>query len=126
MNRHSAPTAFTLVEILAALAFLGLVIPVAVSGVMLANRAGVISERSMVATQLGENKMNELMLAQAWTTSESRGTFGDDRPGYRWELKKNDWQTGSMTELVIDVFYTVQGSERSVELSTLVNEELTE
>jgi type II secretory pathway pseudopilin PulG len=118
--------AFTLVEILAALAFLGLVIPVAVSAIMLANRAGVVSERSMIAVQLGENKLNELMLAQAWSTAESRGTFSDDRPGYRWELKKNDWQTGAMSELTLDVFYQVQGSEQSVRLSTLVNEELTE
>jgi hypothetical protein len=108
------------------LAFLGLVIPVAVSALMVANRAAVVSERSLVTVQLGENRLNELLLAQAWTTSESRGTFGDERPGYRWELQQADWNSGAMTELMLDVFFQVQGQEQSVRLSTLVNEELTE
>jgi type II secretory pathway pseudopilin PulG len=120
MKRGTA--AFTLVEILAALAFLGLVIPVAVSAIMIANRAAVVSERSMIAVQLGENRLNDLMLANAWTTAESRGTF--DHPGYRWELKKQDWQTGAMSELTLEIFYQVQGAEQSVKLTTLVNEEV--
>ncbi len=118
--------AFTLVEILASLAFLGLVIPVAVSALMVANRAAVVSERSLVAVQIGENRLNELLLAQTWMTAASRGTFGDERPGYRWELQQADWNSGAMTELTLDVFFQVQGQEQSVRLSTLVNEELTE
>lgn len=121
MKRGTA--AFTLVEILAALAFLGLVIPVAVGAIMIANRAAVVSERSMIAVQLGENRLNELMLANAWTTAESRGTF-PDHPGYRWELKRQDWQTGAMSELTLEVFYQVQGADQSVKLTTLVNEEV--
>ena len=78
----------------------------------------------MIAEQLGENKLGELMLANAWTSAESRGTFSDDRPGYRWELKRNDWQSGAMTELDLDVFYPVQGGEQTLRLSTLVNEQL--
>ena len=124
MNRRRA--AFTLVEILAALAFLGLVIPVSVRAIMVANRAAEVSERSLVAAQLGENRLNELMLASAWSTAESRGTFGDDYPRYRWELRKGDWQSGAMTELTLEVFYPVQAGEHSLVLSTLVNEEIEE
>ncbi len=113
--------AFTLVEILATLAFLGLVLPVAVKAILMATRTAEIAERSQIAEQLGENKLAELMLADAWTSAESRGTFSDDRPGYRWELKRNDWETGAMTELDLQVFYPVQGSEQSLQLSTLVN-----
>ena len=123
-NQKLKRSAFTLVEILAALAFLGLVIPVAVRAIMVANRAAVVSERSTLAAQLGENRLNELMLANAWTTAESRGTF-ESYPGYRWELKKQDWETGAMSELTLEIFYQVQGSEQSVKLSTLVNEEIT-
>jgi len=122
MNRSCR--AFTLVEILATLGFLGLVIPVTLRAVQMASRAGEVSERSVIAEQLGENKLGELMLANAWTTAESRGTFGDDRPGYRWELKRNDWQSGAMTELDLDVFFPVRGHEESLRLSTLVNEQL--
>lgn len=123
-QKPSRRRAFTLVEILATLGFLGLVIPVTLKAVQMASRAGEVSERSVIAAQLGENKLGELMLANAWTTAESRGTFSDDRPGYRWELKRNDWQSGAMTELDLDVFFPVRGHEESLRLSTLVNEQL--
>jgi len=64
-----------------------------------------------------------LMLTNAWTTASSRGTF-DGQPGYRWELKKNDWQSGAMTELELDVFYPIRGGEQSIRMSTLVNEQV--
>ncbi len=115
--------AFTLVEILATLAFLGLVIPVTIKAILMATKAGETSERELIAEQLGENKLEELMINNAWTTAESRGTF-DDRVGYRWELKKNDWQTGAMTELDLDVYFPVRGQEQSLRLSTLVNEQV--
>lgn len=124
MKRTS--TAFTFVEILAAMAFLGLVIPVVVSALMISNRAGVASERTTIATQLGENQLSQLMIGNEWTTASSRGQFGTDWPGYRWELKKSDWEAGAMTELDLTVYFQVQGTERSVVLSTLVNESLTE
>ncbi len=117
---------FTFVEILACMAFLGILIPVVVSALMVSNRAAVMSERSTIAAQLGENRLSEMMLGDAWTSESSRGEFGQDWPGYRWEMKQADWNSGAMTELTLDVFYTVQGREQSVRLSTLVNESLTQ
>ena len=116
--------AFTFVEVLAAMAFLALVIPVVVSALLAGNRTAVTAERSAVAQQLGENRLGELMLAGEWSSAPSRGDFGTDWPGYRWELTKADWQTGAMTELTLDVFYQVQGQEHTVRLATLVNEQL--
>jgi prepilin-type N-terminal cleavage/methylation domain-containing protein len=115
---------FTFVEILAAMAFLGILIPVVVSALMVSNRAAVMAERSTIAAQLGENRLNEMMLADAWSSESSRGEFGTDWPGYRWEMKQADWNAGAMTELTLDVFYSVQGREQSIRLSTLVNESL--
>lgn len=117
---------FTFVEILACMAFLGILIPVVVSALMVSNRAAVMAERSTIAAQLGENRLSEMMLGDAWTSESSRGEFGQDWPGYRWEMKQADWNSGAMTELTLDVFYTVQGREQSVRLSTLVNESLTQ
>jgi type II secretory pathway pseudopilin PulG len=116
--------AFTFVEVLAAMAFLGLVIPVVVSALTISNRAGVAAERESVAAQLAQNRVSELMISNEWTSASSRGDFGLDWPGYRWELEKKDWQSGAMTELTINVFYQVQGAERHVRLSTLVSETL--
>jgi prepilin-type N-terminal cleavage/methylation domain-containing protein len=123
--RHHA--GFTLVEVLAAMAFLGIVMPVVVSALFVSSRAAVISERSLIALQLGENKLNEMMLGGAWTSESGRGDFGDQWPGYRWELSKAAWETSAtMTELTLDVFYTVQGKERDLRLSTLASETVTE
>ena len=116
--------AFTFVEVLAALAFLGALIPVIVSALTVSNRAGVISERTLIATQLAENQLNELMVGNAWSSAESRGEFGNDRPGYRWEMTRAAWVAGDMTEVTVAVFFQVQGNEHSVRLSTLANESL--
>ena len=114
--------AFTLVEVLAALAFMGLVIPVVISSLLVSNRAGLTAERSTVAVQLAENRLNELLLADAWTTAASRGDFGQEWAGYRWQLDKTVWQPGTMTELTLDVFFNVQGHEQHVRLATLASE----
>ena len=124
MKQSSRHDGFTFVEVLAALVFLGILIPVVVSALTVSNRAAVVVERSTIAMQLGENRLSELMLADAWTTAESRGDFGQDWPGYRWELKRQDWQSGAMTELTLDVFFAVQGQEHEVRLTTLANESL--
>jgi Tfp pilus assembly protein PilV len=118
--------AFTFVEILAAMLFLGITIPAVVGALTMSNRVAAVSERSAVATQLGENYLAELMVADTWSSSGARGDFGADYPGYRYELVQRDWQNGAMTELALTVFFQVQGREYQVELSTLVNEDLTQ
>jgi type II secretory pathway pseudopilin PulG len=117
---------FTFVEILAALLFLGIVMPVVIGALQVSNRAAVLSERSAMAVQLAENQLAELQLGDAWSSSASTGEFGEDWPGYRWELTKADWENGAMTELQLAVFFTVQGREQDVRLSTLVSESLSE
>jgi type II secretory pathway pseudopilin PulG len=124
MKQSSTRLGFTFVEVLAAMVFLGILIPVVISALMVSNRAAVVAERSTIAMQLGENRLSELMLQDAWTTAESRGDFGQEWPGYRWELKRQDWQSGAMTELTLDIFFAVQGQEHDVRLSTLTNESL--
>jgi type II secretory pathway pseudopilin PulG len=118
--------AFTFVEMLAAMAFLGILIPVVVSALMVSNRAATVAERSTIAMQLGENRLSEMMLDDAWSSESSKGDFGTDFPGYRWEMKQADWESGAMTELTLEVFFPVQGREQSIRLSTLVNESLTQ
>ena len=115
-------SAFTLVEVLATLAFLGILMPVLVSALLVANRASVVSERTTVAAHLGENQLNTLLLDDAWATSSQRGGFGEEWPGYRWELAQRDWEAGAAVELTMHVFFSVQGHERDVQLSTLVNQ----
>ena len=119
-SRNTA--AFTFVEILAALVFLGILMPVVVSALTFSNRAAVIAERSAAAVRLAENQLNEVLLDDAWSSAASRGEFGPEWPGYRWELTRGDWEAGPMTELTLDVFFPVQGTEHTVRLTTLVSE----
>src|SRR5437870_176003 len=100
--------AFTFAEVLASLAFLAILLPVAIGALTAANRTGVVAERIALATQLGENKLGEWMLGDAWTTAESRGDFGADWPGYRWELNRGSWDVDTMTELNLAVYFQVQ------------------
>lgn len=111
---------FTLMEVLAAMTFLGILLPVILSALLLANRTSVLADRSGLAAQLAENRLGELLLADAWVASESRGDFGADWPGYRWELTKTAWITDpTMTELTLRVSFEVQGATQQIQITTL-------
>ena len=125
-RRRRSRAAFTFVEVLAALLFLAVVVPAVVTALTVSNRASEITDRGNLAGELAENKLNELLTDNAWQSAGStgNGTFGDDLPGYRWEMTTDTWSTDAtnvVSELRVEVFYPVQGQERSVRLTTLVN-----
>jgi Tfp pilus assembly protein PilV len=115
---------FTFVEVLAALLFLAIVIPAIVQALTLANRASEMAERHAIAGEFAENELNQMVLDNAWNNAPaSTGDFGPTAPGYRWEMKTTNWTADTvnpMTALEVDVYYTVQGHEYNVRLSTLV------
>jgi Tfp pilus assembly protein PilV len=120
---------FTFVEVLAALLFLAIVVPAIVQALTLANRASVMAERHAIAGELAENELNQMVIDNAWSNAPATsGDFGTIAPGYHWTMTTNNWAADTvnqMTELAIDVFYTVQGHEYSVHLSTLVSQPTT-
>jgi Tfp pilus assembly protein PilV len=125
MKRRAS--AFTFVEVLAALLFLGITIPAVVGALMTAGRAATVSERRAIATELGENLLSELMIDNAWKNASSRGEFSADYPGYRYEMTQANWKNDTaMTELMFKVLFKVQGQEYEVQLTTLVNDQLTD
>ena len=67
-------SAFTLIEVLAALVFMAVVIPVAVEGLRVASRAGEVGRRKAVAGRIAESMLNELIVTgqlRSGTSSES-------------------------------------------------------
>ena len=114
---------FTLVETLAAMLFMGIVIPVAVRGVMLANRAGVVAERTRVASQLADTLLTETVVTESWRYGAQEGDFEEEWPGYRWILDTEAWEEDAMRLVRVEVLYDVQDREYSVRLSTLAKEE---
>ncbi len=125
MRTYSRRAGFTFVEVLAAMLFLAIVVPAIVTALTLSNRASEMTDRGTTAAQLAENKLNEMLIGNAWQGQASAGgDFGADFPGYRWQLTQEPWtgdSAASMTQLKIEVFFPTQGAEHSVALTTLAN-----
>src|ERR1700675_1858367 len=82
---------FTLVEMLAAMLFMAIVIPVALQGLRIASRAGAVAARKGVAVQLAESKLNELIVTGQWHNSGQGGACGAQWPGYQWTIRNESW-----------------------------------
>jgi len=122
-NKRINPRAgFTLAEVLAALVFMAIVIPVALQGLRVASRAGSVAERKAVATRLAERKLNELIVTGQWQSAAARGTMQEGWQTYDWELESESWtEDGAMRVLTVRVTVPVQGQDYNVRLSTLVD-----
>ena len=121
-GESSRESGFTFAETLAAMLFVALVIPVALHGIAIANRAGVIADRKIVAAQLAERFLDEMILNESWSSSSTRGDFGEEWQEYRWEFIEETWPYDDMRMLTVVVWFKVQEHEYHVLLSTLVEE----
>lgn len=113
---------FTFVEVLVAIVFIAIVVPITVEAIMRANRAGSVSEKKRVATRLAEYKLAEMVLTDDWRYGAIEGDFGEDYSGYTWTITEDAWDEDVMLQLTVTVGYTVQGRSYEVSLSTLVPE----
>jgi general secretion pathway protein I len=111
---------FTFAEVLAALVFMAIVIPVAMEGLRVASRAGVQAERKGVAVRLADGLLNERIVDGTWSASSQRGTFAPQWPGYQWTLRNTAWGQQGMRLLTAEVTYPVQNQDYAVRLSTLI------
>src|SRR5687768_1394281 len=87
----SASDGFTLAEVLAALLFMAIVIPVAVEGLRIANLAGQVGARKAQAARVGENLLNELLVTGQLENSATGGTFREGEQVYRWTVQSQAW-----------------------------------
>ncbi len=111
---------FTLAESLAALAFLAVVIPVAVQGVRIANLAGIVAERKVVAAQVADRVLNELVVTGRWNTS-SQGTVDEGRHQFSWRSESTSWERATLRQATVVVTYKVQGKEYEVRAATILD-----
>jgi type II secretory pathway pseudopilin PulG len=118
-NRTRA--AFTLVEVLAALAFMAIVIPVAVDGLRIANLAGQVGQRKAVAARIAERVLNESVVTGQFRSSTQNGTIQEGVQAYQWVLRSEPWPLDAMRLVTVQVNFPVQGREYDVRLSTLVD-----
>jgi len=115
-------SAFTLAEVLAALAFMAILIPVVVECLGIASRASEVAERKSHAARIAANVLNESIVTTNWAESSQSGTVEDGSQQYQWTLENAPWNQDPMRQLTVDVKYSVQGKDYSVQLSTLVDE----
>lgn len=117
-----ARAGFTLAEVLAALLFMAIVIPVAVQGLHVASRAGSVAERKAIGARLAETKLNELIVTGQWQSSAQKGTVQDGMRSYSWQLQTEPWvEDATMRLVTVHVSVPVQGQDYDVAVSTLVD-----
>ena len=117
------PSGFTLAEVLAALLFLAIVIPVALQGLRVASMAGEVGQRKMIAARIGNKVLNELKVTGQLQSSSQTGVVQDRGVTYRWSVKNQPWTEDTlsqMTAATLTVSFTVQGRNYDVRLSTLL------
>lgn len=112
---------FTLVEVLAALAFMAIVIPVAVEGLRIASLAGQVGERKAVAARIAERTMNELLVTGQYRSATQKGVIREGPQEYQWSMRSEPWPLGAMRLVTVQVTYPVQGRDYDVRLSTLAD-----
>jgi hypothetical protein len=122
---HCGSGAFTLAEVLAALLFMAIVIPVALQGLRISSRAGELAERKREAARVAERILTESIVTTNWSGAGLSGVVQEDYREYRWSLRNESW-TGASTLsplrlLSVEVVFPLQGEDYTVELSTLAN-----
>src|SRR5262245_51022887 len=116
-----ALSAFTLAEVLAALAFMAIVIPVAVEGLRVANRAGVVAQRKSVAARIADRVLNEALIGGQSQSTLRNGVVQEGPQEYRWSIRYQPWAEDAMRLVTVQVVFPVQGQDHEVQLSTLVS-----
>jgi len=120
VKRYDRFGGFTFIELLATIVLIGIIMPVAMRSIGLCTRLGGHSRRQIEAASLARTKLTELTSSQDWKTSEKRGDFGSDWPGYQWTAAVSNWTDSVVSQLDLTVTWQSQGQERSLTLSTLV------
>ena len=112
--------AFTLVEVLATLALVAIILPVAMEGISLATTMAGVAKQKMEAASLAETTLAELLATGAWQNGDLSGDFGPEQPQYHWIAEVRDWEATTLRRMDVHVQWTARGQERSVTLTTLV------
>ena len=123
--RINSRSGFTLAEVLAALVFMAILIPVALEGLSIASRSGEVAARKSEAALVGESILNENVVTTNWNTSLQNGTVRQGLHDFQWTMRNDPWtqdpNASTMRQLSVEVKYKAQGRDYSIRLSTLVD-----
>ncbi len=115
-------SAFTLAEVLAALAFMAIVLPVAVQAVQLCSRAGQVGVRKAAAARVADRLLNELAVTGLLLNGTQSGVIREGGREYPWRVDSQSWlEAPDLDVVTVRVDFEVQGETYDVQLSTLVD-----
>jgi len=121
-RRQRRSRAFTLAEVLAALLFMAILIPVTLRAVSVASRAGILGQRKATAMRIAERVLDEQIASGQLATATPYGTIVENDTAYPWTLRSDPWSEDnaiSMNLVTVRVEFTVQGNTFDVAASTL-------
>jgi hypothetical protein len=117
--------AFTLAEVLAALLFMAIVVPVAIQGLHIASLAGAVAQRKGEAARIAQRVLNESLITTNWSQSLQSGTTIEGQRQFHWTLRSEPWTQDPaqnvLRQLSVEVTFSAQNREYAVKLSTLVD-----
>ena len=119
---------FTLAEVLAALLFMAIVIPIAMHGVSVSSRAGMLGQRKASAMRIAERVLEEQIVTNQVNSAQPYGNIVDGDTTYPWTLRSEPWQedtNSSLMVVTVRVEFDVQGNTYDVALSTLYDPAVT-
>jgi type II secretory pathway component PulJ len=123
--RRRSAAGFTLAEVLAALLFMAIVIPVAIEGMHVASRAGTVSERKGEAARVAQRLLAENLVTTNLNQGVQGGTLTEGQREFNWTLHSDPWNQDPnqnvIHQLTVEVKFKAQNQEYAVRMSTLVD-----
>lgn len=119
IKKHSA--AFTLAEVLAALLFMAIVIPVVIEAMHVASLSGEVAARKGEAARVADRILSESVVETNWNAGTQSGTVDEGADEFRWTLSSQSWPQDTMELLTAEVTFSAQGRDYSVKMSTLAD-----
>ena len=115
-----ARAAFTLTEVLAAMVFMAIVIPVAVEGVRVASLAGEVAHRKTLALRVAEEMLNDAVLNGQGSQAVRTGVTKQGALDVRWTIRSELWKLDAMRQITAEATVSVQSQDYTIRLTTLV------
>src|SRR4051794_29958582 len=88
--------AFTLVELLAAMAFMAIVIPVIMHALAISNRAGQVAQRKAIAARIADRVLSEYVANGQQVRSAQKGVLEEGPYEFQWNISVQNWREDSM------------------------------
>ena len=124
-KRTGRIAAFTLAEVLAALVFMAIVIPVALEAMHVASRAGTVAARKGEAARVAQRLLAETLVTTNWNQAVQGGTLTEGQHQFAWTLRSDLWNQDPnqnvIHQLAVEVKFTAQNQEYAVRMTTLVD-----